>query len=103
MSTHNRRHWGEENPEWVINFRRHYSQKVNVWCGILNTRIIGTFFFEGNLNSHRFLNNLNTEYFDAMDELTLAEVGNVIIQLDGCLIQNDRPVMAWLGEHFPNR
>lgn len=103
VSSHNTRHWAEQNPEWVISCRRQYSQKVNVWCGILNTRIIGPFFFEGNLNSQSFLNFLNTDFSDAMDELPLADVRNILFQLDGCPIHNARPVRAWLDEYFSNR
>lgn len=44
VSSQNTRFWATENPNWVINCKRQYSEKVNVWCGILNERIIGPFF-----------------------------------------------------------
>ena len=103
VNSQNVRHWAQENPEWVINSRRQYSQKVNVWCGILNTRIIGPFFFEGNLNSQRFLNFLNNQFADTLDDLPLAEVAGLLFQLDGSPVHNARTVRAWLEENFPNR
>lgn len=103
VNSQNSRYWTEENPHWVINCRRQYSQKINVWCGILNTRIIGPFFFEGNLNSQHFLQFLMNEFTNTMDELPLAERAHVIFQLDGCSIHNAVIVRAWLDENFPNR
>jgi len=44
VSSQNCRYWATENPRWVINCKSQYSQKINVWCGILNERIIGPFF-----------------------------------------------------------
>lgn len=46
VSSQNCRYWATENPRWVINCKSQYSQKINVWCGILNERIIGPFFLK---------------------------------------------------------
>lgn len=45
VSSQNTRYWANENPHYVINCKRQYSQKVNVFCGISGKRIIGPFFF----------------------------------------------------------
>ena len=56
----NYRHWGPENPHWVIEQDNQRRWKLNVWLGIFGDRLIGPYFFEGNLNGRkywRFLNN----------------------------------------------
>lgn len=102
ISSQNSRFWVSENPEWIINCRRQYSQKINVWCGILNERVIGPFFFEGNMNGEQFLHFLQNEFFNAVDNLPLQERANLHFQLDGCPIHNARQVREWLNENFPN-
>lgn len=47
VSSQNCRYWAADYPNWVITCKSQYSQKVNVWCGILGTRLIGPFFFRG--------------------------------------------------------
>lgn len=42
----NTRIWFADNPRWVINCRRQYSQKENVWCGIVNEHILEPYLFE---------------------------------------------------------
>lgn len=102
VSAQNCRHWSTENPQFTINARRQYSQKVNVWCGIQKNRIIGPFFFDGNLNANGFLNFLNNEFQDALDDLPLRNLNNLKFQLDGSPIHNAAAVREWLNEHFQN-
>lgn len=103
VSSQNCRYWATENPNWVINCKRQYSQKINVWCGILNARIIGPFFFFDTLNAERFLHFLNTELMDVLDDLPLDERRDLYFQLDGSPVHNARIVRAWLDENFPLR
>ncbi|MVN24214.1 hypothetical protein GO639_03435 [Staphylococcus aureus] len=70
---------------------------------MLNERIIGPFFFEENINAQRFLEFLNTEFWDAIHELPINERSNLIVQLDGCSVHYARAVRQWFEEHFPNR
>jgi hypothetical protein len=103
VSAQNCRYWATENPNWVINCKRQYSQKVNVWCALLNTKIIGPFFFFNTLNAERFLNFLNTEFMDAIEELPLIDRRELYIQLDGASVHNARIVRTWLDDNFPLR
>lgn len=43
-----------------------YSNKINVWCGILYTRFISAFFFEGNSNENLLLDISINEFWDAL-------------------------------------
>lgn len=103
VSSQNSRYWSAENPEWVINAKSQYSHKINVWCGILDNRIIGPFFFEGNLNGHLFLNFLRNEFWDALHDLPPLVRLNLKFQLDGSPVHNAVVVREWLNENFENR
>lgn len=103
VSSQNCRYWATENPHWVINCKDQYSEKVNVWCGILGDRIIGPFFFNNSLNAERLVNFFDTELWDAIENLPLNVRHDMFFQLDGASIHNSRIVRQWLNEHFPMR
>lgn len=103
VSSQNCRYWAEENPNWVIKCKSQYSQKVNVWCAIVDTQIIGPVFFFNTLNAERFLIFLNTELMDAIDDLPLIMRRELYFQLDGASVHNSRIVRGWLDENFPLR
>lgn len=46
-----------------------YQQKLNVWAGILDGRIFGPYFFEGNLTGQMYLNFLREELVPALAQL----------------------------------
>lgn len=102
VSAQNSRFWATENPNWVINCKRQYSEKINVWCGILNKRIIGPFFFEDNINAMNFLPFLRNELWDAIHDLPCEERVNLHFQLDGCPVHYARIIRQWLDENFPH-
>lgn len=102
VSSQNCRHWSAENPEFIINAKRQYSQKINVWCGILSDSIIGPFFFENNLNANRFLTFLRNDFWNAIDDLPLQNRYQLKFQLDGSPVHNAVLVREWLDENFEN-
>lgn len=103
VSSQNARYWASENPDWVINCKSQYSEKVNVWCGVLKDRLIGPYFFDGNMNGENFLEFLNNQLSEEIDEIPLAERENLHFQLDGCSVHNSRIVKQWLNDQFRNR
>lgn len=50
----NLRYWGREKPDFVLETNTQFIQKLNVWVGLMNNRIVGPFFFEGNLNGQQY-------------------------------------------------
>lgn len=103
VSSQNCRYWTTENPHWVINCKRQYSEKVNVWCGILGERIIGPFFFLQTLNAIRLLHFLNNELMEVIDDFPLAVLRDMFFQLDGASIHNSIIVRRWLNVNFPQK
>jgi len=50
INRHNWWYWSE-NPYWMSDLHTQYLQKLNVWAGIYERDIIGSFFIDGNLNA----------------------------------------------------
>lgn len=100
VSSQNTRYWAAENPHWVINCKDQYVAKVNVWCGILNNKILGPVFLE-NLNAETFLNLLNNYLDGFLMDLPLLQRVNLFFQLDGAPAHNSIVVRNWLNLNFP--
>lgn len=100
VSSQNCRWWADENPGFVIECKDQYSFKTNVWCGILNGRLIGPYFFRHNLNSERYLNFLMNEITEVIDDMSLEERGVLWFQQDGASIHSTINVRNYLGNLF---
>lgn len=48
-------------------------QSVNVWCGLKNNRILGPFFFDRSLTGNLYLNMLQNDIENLIDDLPLNE------------------------------
>lgn len=103
VSSQNCRWWADENPNFTIEARNQYSFKTNVWCGIINTKIIGPYFFRNNLNSARYLQFLSNELMDDLHELPLLERHEMFFQQDGASIHSTVAVRQWLDTNFPGK
>lgn len=66
VNRHNYRFWSQENPHWICEAHTQRPQKVNVWAGIINNRILGPYFFEENLTAARYLDFLRFELVPAL-------------------------------------
>lgn len=100
VSSQNCRWWADHNPNFIIEAKDQYSFKVNVWCGILNDRLVGPFFFRQNLNSERYLTFLKTEISSFVDNLPLRQSISLFFQQDGASIHSTRAVQRWLNNEF---
>lgn len=69
LNRHNCRYWAQENPHWMREDKSQYPQKLNVWAGILNNRIIGPFFIDGNLNAQNYEVMLRDQIVPAIREI----------------------------------
>lgn len=65
--------WTRENTHWCREtaFQERFS--TNVWVGLLGTKVIGPYFYDGKLTARRYLNFLQNEFQDFLYELTVAE------------------------------
>lgn len=96
-------YWSENNPHLTVERRDQHIFSVNVWCGILSNRIIGPFFYDSNLNGERYLQFLQNDLEDMLDELPLNLLQNFThFQHDGAPAHNSRAVSEYLSERFPS-
>lgn len=99
-SSQNCRYWSEDNPEFVVNSRRQYFKKINVWCAIsYHCGVIGPYFVEGRLNQYSYLDILN----QFVDDLPYGARDNAYFQHDGCPAHSTLRVCEWLNQHFQGR
>lgn len=103
VSSQNCRWWSFENPNFVIECRDQYSFKTNVLCGIVNNYLLGPFCFRENLKSGQYLEFLNTELTDFLDELPLNIRENLWFQLDGAPIHSTVAIRDFLNQKFNGR
>lgn len=95
------RYWSKENKHIHVVGRTQYQQKVNVWAGILGNRVIGPFFFNGNLDAENYLNLLEHQVLPAIRDFP--NYNQIWFMQDGCPAHNSRAAIAFLNLHFPER
>lgn len=103
VSSQNCRWWSQENPNFTIECRDQYHFKTNVWCGILKDELIGPYFFRVNLTGERYLNFLDNEITEVLDNMPLHHRHNLWYQLDGAPIHQTVAVKERINQLFQNR
>lgn len=100
----NYHYWASANPHW---YRPHHHQirwTVNVWCGICGDTVIGPVFIDGALDQHKYRQLLEEHVVDGfIDNLPLAQAGNVWYQHDGAGPHFAVSVRQYLDEIFGDR
>lgn len=103
VNRQNCRYWAVENPHWAREAKSQYPQKLNVWAGILNNRIIGPFFIDGNLNAEKYETMLRNQIVPAIREIAGEDFNNTWYQQDGAAAHYARNVRTYLDTVFINR
>ncbi|EZA56777.1 hypothetical protein X777_03215 [Ooceraea biroi] len=83
INRHNCHYYSQNNPHWVRHVDRQHRWKVNVWSGILDSHIIGPFFFNGNVTGERYLNMLQNELPQMLGVVNPNVVQRMWLQQDG--------------------
>lgn len=84
MNLHNLHEWHVENPNLIREDRSQYRFKVNMWTGILNGKIIGPIELPENLNGQAYLDFLQNQLPDLLEEVPLNIYGSMWYQQDDC-------------------
>lgn len=103
FNRNNLRYWSQEN---LHEFKEGNHQEVfgvNVWAGIVGTRIIGPILFQGTLNGIRYLNFLENEIEGFLGELPMNLRRSIYYQQDGAPTHNLRDVSNYLENRFQNK
>lgn len=94
-----RRYWSKTNPHWVDSRRGISGQNLMVWIGVIDTNIVGPYFFEGGVNSRSFLNMLHQ--FVLPELRRLGQNSNDIIYMhDGAPPHITQEVRDFLSDTF---
>ncbi|KAJ8947343.1 hypothetical protein NQ318_002869 [Aromia moschata] len=103
FNRNNSRYWARENPHL---FRQGAFQErfdVNMWMGVIGTRIVGPIFFENPLTADQYLQFLNNEIADFLENLSINEYFHICYQQDGAPAHNARRVRDHLNQKFEDR
>jgi hypothetical protein len=103
---YNRRHihyWCKENPHIVYARDNQRRFSVKVWCGVVGGHVLGPIFYEGNLTGNQYLQMLQNEIADLMDDLPLDIRINLFFQQDGAPPHNKNVVRNFLNNLYGDR
>ena len=87
--------FAESNPQTRVS--------INVWCGLLGSRVIGPYFYEGTLDGARYRQFLTNHLLGILDDMPLARRTQVIFMQDGAPPHNADETMILLRQMFPGR
>lgn len=84
VNLHNMHYWSPTNPHWMreVNHQRQWT--LNTWCGIFSGRIIGPYFFEGNLTGELYSNFLNNDFLHLLNDIPIERQRQMWFMQDGC-------------------
>lgn len=97
----NTRYWSIENPRQIREIKHQGYQAVNVWCGMIDRHILGPIFIEGKLTGERYLQLLQHEIEQCIDELPLNIAARIIWQQDGAPPHSRADVRNFLNMEYP--
>ncbi|KAL4085280.1 hypothetical protein QTP88_027139 [Uroleucon formosanum] len=103
LNKQNHRYWDDQNPHWTFETNNQSMWGTNVWCGLINGKLLGPYFYDGTLNGRRYHDFLLNELPNMLDDLPLDIRANLIFQQDGAPAHNANIVRNQLNEYFPNR
>lgn len=103
VNRHNFRYWAQENPRWMTEAHTQHPEKVNVWAGLIGTRVVGPFFIEGNLNANSYEELLRTRVIPSLMELLGPQFQQIWFQQDGAPPHFALQVRQLLDTTFPEK
>lgn len=100
---HNLHTWSESNPHQpkVTSFQNKFS--VNVWAGIIGTKLIGPFILPQVLNSHIYAEFLEEKLPELLEDIPLDDRQAIFYQHDGAPAHTARIIDELLQRKFGNR
>jgi len=103
FNSHNMHYWSEENPRVtrLKNFQVRW--KINIWAGIMGTQILGPVILPDILTGQSYVEFLQENLPDFLEEVPLFERNKMFFQQDGAGPHNARIVTTYLNEQFPGR
>lgn len=98
---HNMHVWATENPRAMRESSFQHRFSLNVWAGVVDDVLVGPHFFEGNLTGVKYLDFLQHNLPQLLDQLTQQQREELIFQQDGAPPHFTNDVRQWLTENYP--
>lgn len=99
----NNHYWSRENLMLTKAHRPQRRFSVNVWCGLMGSRLLGPIFYQGNLTAERYLELIRPVLEDLLDDMDLASRESMYMQQDGAPAHNSRIATEMLENMFPSK
>lgn len=103
VNLHNAHYWADQNPHWLREHKHQTQWSVNVWCGLFGDKVIGPYFFDGNLTGRRYVQILRDIVDDFACSLPLHDLQRTWFQHDGAPPHFSAPAREWLDRNFPHQ
>lgn len=103
LNFRNQHLWSDENSHAVVNGRYQYNFSINIWAGIIGNHLIEPFELPNRLNGPAYLNFLQNDLFQLIDDLPLALRQTLWFMPDGAPPHYSLEVREWLHLTFRNR
>lgn len=106
----NEHYWSRDNPLIVRPSLPQNKFSLNVWCGIINSEIVGPIFYEGSLTGERYITMVANFLYDFLDNMNLLDRQRIYFQQDGAPAHNYHQTQAimnrlfgdqWIGTNGP--
>ena len=93
----NKHYYATVNPKLVQEVRHQYRFSLNLWCGLLDNKVLGPYFIDGSLTARKYLEILE----EMLDDLPLDHRNsNLWFQQDGAGVHNAAVVEDYLNDRF---
>lgn len=98
----NEHFWSRENVFIARPQNPQHRFSLNVWCGMIGSRIVGPFFYRGSLTGPRYVEFMEIILQNFLDGLNLLERQSIYFQQDGAPAHNHHDVYELLNRRFRN-
>lgn len=99
----NHHYWSQENPFLIHPHNPQNRFSLNVWCGILGSKIVGPYFYYGTLTGVRYVEMMTEILEELLDNLNLIDRPFIYYQQDGAPAHNYHGTSALLDRLFGNQ
>ena len=102
-NTHNSHRWSNKNPHAIEERNSQHRFSVNVWCGVIDSQLIGPAVLPNRLTGRAYVDFLQNELPLLLEEVPLAKRMCMVFQHDGAPAHYSRLVTHHLNLTFPER